>query len=236
MHADPLSVEAVFLDAGNTILGMDYDFLSAVVEDFGHKALPAALHRAEAAARVRLDEHLAGGNSTETQDTFALYCDLVLDGIGFPKGTIRQRLRERAFTPEHLDRLWSKPMPGAAEALAAMAETGIRLAVVSNADGRVHERLRNAGLTRHLEYVADSHVVGVEKPDPRIFAHTLERLGAAKDRVLHVGDYHAIDVIGAQRAGITGILLDPFGFWGDRGCARIRDVPELAAWLTAAKG
>jgi putative hydrolase of the HAD superfamily len=62
--------------------------------------------------------------------------------------------------------------------------------------------------------VIDSTVVGIEKPDPRIFALALDALGVPADQVssvVHVGDSIFADVRGAQAAGIRPLHLDPYG-------------------------
>jgi len=60
--------------------------------------------------------------------------------------------------------------------------------VVSNAEGQVEQDLVAAGFGAYLETVVDSHRVGVAKPDPRIFAIALGRLGAGAEQALYVGD------------------------------------------------
>ena len=55
-------------------------------------------------------------------------------------------------------------------------------AVVSNADGRIAAALAATGLDRHFAAIIDSHVVGVEKPDPRIFHLALDACGVAPAR------------------------------------------------------
>jgi putative hydrolase of the HAD superfamily len=61
--------------------------------------------------------------------------------------------------------------------------------------------------------VVDSHVVGVAKPDPRIFEPALAALGLpASPRVAYVGDTVFYDVRAAAAAGLTPLLHDPFGF------------------------
>jgi putative hydrolase of the HAD superfamily len=107
---------------------------------------------------------------------------------------------------------------------------------VSNSDGTCERKLREVGLRDLFAGVVDSAVVGVEKPDPRIFAHALAASGRAPERTMHVGDFYAIDVVGARRAGLHAALLDPHGDWGDVDCARFRDVEGLARAILAAKG
>ena len=117
--------------------------------------------------------------------------------------------------------------------LAAMAgAAGYRVGVVSNADGRVEALFDQVGLTPYVEFVIDSHVVGVAKPDPRIFRMGAERLRLPPEECLYVGDLYAVDVLGARAAGLRPLLLDPFerhADWDD--VQRIRSVVELPGWL-----
>jgi hypothetical protein len=53
---------------------------------------------------------------------------------------------------------------------------------------------------------------------------------------LHVGDLHAVDVVGATGAGIHPVLLDPYADWPDMGCATAPDVGTLAARIASARG
>ena len=55
----------------------------------------------------------------------------------------------------------------------------------------------------------DSHVVGVVKPEPRIFELALNALKTSPAECLHVGDSVRYDVVGAQAAGMTVVHIDP---------------------------
>jgi putative hydrolase of the HAD superfamily len=125
-------------------------------------------------------------------------------------------------------------MPRVPESLAILRSLGLRLAVVSNSDGTVDRMLRDTSLRQYLDAVIDSAVVGCEKPDPEIFRHALRALDANPATTLHVGDLYDADVVGARRAGLHALLLDPFGDWDAVDCAKIADVPTLAAALAAA--
>jgi FMN phosphatase YigB (HAD superfamily) len=88
----------------------------------------------------------------------------------------------------------------------------VRVAVVSNSDGTVAEELATAGFDGLFEAVVDSHLVGVSKPDPRIFAIALERLGVPAASTWYVGDSPHHDLRGASAAGLAQIILvDPLG-------------------------
>jgi putative hydrolase of the HAD superfamily len=99
--------------------------------------------------------------------------------------------------------------------------------VVSNSDGRVEEALRAADLLRYFDVVIDSALVGVEKPDPAIFRAALEALDVEPGDALFVGDLYEVDVVGAQAAGMSGVLLCPGGAGDDR-CRTIHSLSALA--------
>jgi HAD superfamily hydrolase (TIGR01509 family) len=131
--------------------------------------------------------------------------------------------------------LWTEPTPGAADGLAALRRAGFVVGCVSNADGTVDRLLAGAGLAQHLAFIVDSGVVGVEKPDPRIFAMALATAAVPPDEALYVGDLYPVDVVGARRAGLEPVLLDPLGRYGDRDCRTTPDVPTLCRELVASR-
>jgi putative hydrolase of the HAD superfamily len=105
--------------------------------------------------------------------------------------------------------LWTYTVPGTLDMLRDLKTAGLRLAVISNADGRVAQYLAHSGLADEFEFILDSGTVGIEKPDRRIFEMALERLGLGAEEVVYVGDSWEIDVVGATSAGIRAIYLAP---------------------------
>lgn len=98
--------------------------------------------------------------------------------------------------------------PDVVAGLASLLARGIRLAVVSNFDGRLADLCTGLGLRIYFETIVMSARVGYAKPDPRIFTIALERLGLRAGDVIHVGDSAPLDVAGARAAGIRAILID----------------------------
>jgi HAD superfamily hydrolase (TIGR01509 family) len=128
----------------------------------------------------------------------------------------------------HLRRnVWSRVGTGVDAALGRLRRAGIRLAVVSNSEGTVGAILDEVGLGRHLETVVDSWVVGVAKPDPRIFEIALTRIGVAAAHAIMVGDSPAADIAGAKAAGVGAVLLDPLDVHPTSDVPRFADVPLL---------
>jgi FMN phosphatase YigB (HAD superfamily) len=86
-----------------------------------------------------------------------------------------------------------------------------------------------AGDHAEVRCIIDSHIVGVTKPDPKIFEFALPFFpGIERSRIAYVGDSIVMDVGGATAAGLTPILVDPYDDAADLvSCRRIRSLLEL---------
>lgn len=96
-------------------------------------------------------------------------------------------------------------------ALDELATAGIRLAVISNWDERLHALLERLKLRGFFEVVIVSCEVGFAKPSPVIFEMALRKLGLPAGAVLHVGDGRREDAEGARAAGLRASHLDRGG-------------------------
>ena len=171
--------------------------------------------------------------------TWIAYLKDYIEGCGVPED-----LREEAHL--HVDSefadaaLWIDPIAGSREGLQALADAGVRLGVVSNADGIMGQRLAQLeicqvgpGLGVEIECVVDSGAVGIMKPDPRIFVAALDLLDVSAERTWYVGDMPAIDVVGARRAGIRPFLMDPFDLHHDADYDRTSSLADLAELIAS---
>jgi putative hydrolase of the HAD superfamily len=215
---------------------MDYGAIAGALARQGVRVTPADVQRAEWRARVRLDASLAPGVSTEHPDTGARYLGYVLEELGVRDPAVGSALDawRRAYNPPV--GLWTGVEPEARAALALARQAGLRTAVVSNSNGSVRAILEAVGLARHLDVVIDSSEVGVEKPDPRIFAIALDRAGLAPADAAYVGDLYSVDVLGARAAGLQAVLLDPGACWGVRDCPTAPSVLHAVRLLLGARG
>ena len=134
-----------------------------------------------------------------------------------------------------------RTVPGATEAVRALADRGVRLGIVCDV-GLTPSRVLRAeldrlGLLDAFAAWAFSDEVGVYKPDPRIFEHALAGLGVGARVAWHVGDRRDTDVAGARAAGMRAVRLtvevdDPApGPSADHVCA---DYDEVLAVLGVA--
>ncbi len=219
------AIEAVLLDAGGVLVLPDPARLRAALAPLGAHPDDELCHRA----------HYAGMREVDRlgEADWPLVDRVVALTAGVPEDRVDAALPliERVYLSED----WA-PAPGAAEALRRLEEAGVLLAVVSNATGQMEELLaehRICGLDgatmAKVAVVVDSHVVGIEKPDPRIFAFALSALDVAPERCVFVGDSVHFDVEGARRAGIRPLHMDPFSLCPDEDHEHLSALSELLA-------
>lgn len=97
--------------------------------------------------------------------------------------------------------------PGALPAISAIRFLGVKVGVLSNADGRMRKVLEGHGLLKHLDGVFLSAETGYAKPDAKAFAHAARALGGAVSGLVHFGDSPTEDAEGARDAGATGVVV-----------------------------
>ena len=225
--AEP-AIRAVFFDAGNTLLRMNYGVIAAELERQGFPVSSDAVQRAEWAARVRLDDEVLSrsgpGDSTENRSTAERYLGYLLDRVGVTDPAIVEKIVAWRRAYNLPVGVWETLDPYAAQALVDVRRAGLRAAVISNSNGSVRSILESLGLGGHLDFVVDSGEEGVEKPDPRIFERALARARVAPGEAVYIGDLYSIDVRGARAAGMRAVLLDPGGHWGPRDCPIASDL------------
>ncbi len=228
--AAPERAEIVLFDAGGTLITIDYERLRGVLDPGPGAPDDGAFERAEGIARTWAD--VAVRRRLAPRELWDGYFGRLLENVGVAREALPTAL-ERLWQANRELGLWRRPVPEALPLMERIAGAGRRMAVISNAEGQVEGDLRAAGFGPHLETVVDSHLVGVAKPDPRIFAIGLERLGATPGQCVYVGDVPAFDVVGARAAGITPILLDPWEIHAalDDEVFRVRSLADVAALL-----
>jgi HAD superfamily hydrolase (TIGR01509 family) len=135
------------------------------------------------------------------------------------------RLRDTAFT--------YRCPPSGRRILAELRARGYSLGLVTNRSNveRFHELLDELGLWSYFDMILASGEVGIPKPEPTIFFAALDRLGATASEALYVGDNYWADVVGARRAGILPILVDPHKLFPEADCLVLEQVDELLGWL-----
>lgn len=105
----------------------------------------------------------------------------------------------------------SQLYPHVREVLSALRAQGVRLAVVTNKEGRYTQTVIDAhSLAPLFDRIISGDSLPTKKPDPAGVAACLAQFGVAKERALFVGD-SSIDAATARNAGLLVWLL-PYGY------------------------
>jgi len=226
-------LRAVFFDAGGTLLHVDYVRVRrALLHSVGRAPTVEALTAAEYEGRAAVEAAMAKDPALRDGSRWQFHFTGALTSLGFTREELAAAAPE--IRAEHARaNLWTVVKPRVLESLAGLREHGLVVGCISNSDGTVAQLLDRAGLGGVLDFVVDSGVVGIEKPDPGIFRIALDRAGVPPAAALHVGDLFAVDVVGARGAGIEPVLLDPLGRYAGRGCRTSPDIPTLCRELVS---
>jgi putative hydrolase of the HAD superfamily len=219
-------IQTVFLDAGGVLVNPNWTRVSTVLGEHGVIAPADRLAAAEPRAKRRLD---IGDviQTTNDEQRGSTYFNLVLGEAGIDLSDATDAALAELYAYHREFNLWEAVPDVVPAALAALRARGLRLAVVSNANGTLHRMFARLGLTAAVDAIFDSCDEGVEKPDPRFFELALARVGATADTTMHVGDLFHVDVVGARAAGIQPVLLDMADLYPEVDCVRVRSLVGL---------
>jgi HAD superfamily hydrolase (TIGR01549 family) len=143
---------------------------------------------------------------------------------GYPELCRRiARMHGLALTPEQGGELWEvwnlggqflgrRLFPDVLDTLRWLRALGYRLGAVTNrgySGPRFYDEMRELGLADLFEVIVISCDVGYLKPHPRIFQHTLERMGLRPGETAMVGDNLRADVEGARTLGMITVWRRP---------------------------
>jgi putative hydrolase of the HAD superfamily len=219
--------KAILFDAGGVLVLPDPTVLGPLLAYYGGNPTIDAHRRAHYAGMAARS---AAGRGEEFWDE---YDHTYVRSVGVPEHDV-----PAAVIALHCTRnayLWRWPIPESFAALKALAAAGVPLGVVSNASGQIDEVLSRSGVCQVgdgpnvcMRIVVDSHLVGVSKPDPRIFDHALPHFdGIDRRDIAYVGDSVTMDIGAARAAGLHPILLDPYDDHPDADFERITSLLEL---------
>lgn len=223
-----MSLKAVFIDVGNTLLYEKPSRFEIYAERARSRGFPldaAAMRKWMLRAHRELPREI-GGAYRYSDPWFGLYIERIFhDYIGIVKSEL-DPVREELFAQ------FSDPgtfvlHAGARELLADLRAHGLRVGIISNWSARLPRLLQDLAVADQVDFVLCSAVERLEKPDPLIFQKALRLAGVRPDEALHVGDDWEKDMLGPRRVGIRSILVD-HAREADRAHApRVNDLHEL---------
>jgi putative hydrolase of the HAD superfamily len=225
----PERIDAVLLDAGGVLLDLDYRYLRRLIAPHHRAPIDETdLSRAEALARMEIDRSVREGGSVS--GAWRDYFHAILGRVGVNPDA-HDGIIDALWEANERVGLWTVATPHGPATVAELKRRGFRVGVVSNAEGQVARDLDNAGYRGLFETVVDSHLVGVEKPDPAIFEIALERMALRPETAVFLGDVPSVDIVGARAAGLAPILMDRHDLCPDVDALRVRSIEELPGLL-----
>jgi putative hydrolase of the HAD superfamily len=219
--------DAVLFDAGGVLVLPDPTVLAPLLDFYGGDTTVDAHRRAHYAAMA------AKSRAGSAEAEWLVYDNAYVAAVGVRDGDLGEAadVLNRTRTPD----LWRWPSPETLVALGRLAAAGIPMGVVSNASGQVEGSLNRSvcqvgrGAFTAMRCIVDSQVVGVEKPDARIFDFALPHFAEfVSERIAYVGDSVAMDIVSSRVAGLHSILIDPYNDHDGADFERISSVQVLA--------
>lgn len=198
-------VRAVTFDFGQTLIALDPTTLVERLGEIGIVAKQEPILGALAAAFAASDRLVQKRGATAAWHAFM---DVVLAAASVAEPD-RARAVPWLFEQQRVRNLWRRPIPGMIELCRDLRRAGVPIGLVTNSEGRAAELVAELGWTDVLPVVADSGVLGMEKPAPEIFDWMAERLGVPLAETVHVGDSFPADVMGALGAGMRAVWFAP---------------------------
>lgn len=205
-----MGFDAFLFDAGGVLVLPDPTIIGAVVAPYGGSADHEVHRRAHYLAMK------AKSDAGHREAQWTTYERTYLEALGVTDDHVDHaaEMLDHMRTPH----LWRYPIDDSRRTLAKLAANDVAMGVVSNASGQIEAELRRQqvcqvgdGVGAPMRTVIDSHVVGVAKPDPRIFEFALAHFAEFdRPRIAYVGDSVTMDIGGARAAGLHPILIDPF--------------------------
>jgi len=199
-----MQLKSVFIDAGETLIGFrprSYEIILAILRDYGYKINTTTLFRAIARSISKYNfPNEFGTNPLNVRD-------LLFELNIYPyKELVKSLVNRDFYGGEYF--LYED----ATDFLEFLKSQSLSSVIVTNATRRMDKILKEFELPKKVNGIVESFAVGVVKPNPKIFYYATR---ISKTPAIHIGDIYEVDIVGANRAGFDGILLDRFKFYDD---------------------
>jgi len=168
-------------------------------------------------------------------------------------GSFRRQMASRFLGPgadveavrDAAVRYWAYPPdalePDVKPCLKALAGR-YRLGIIANQPSQVRDAMARDGIEAFFEIWGVSADIGLEKPDPRLYAHVLYTAGVSPAHCVMLGDRLDYDVIPAKTAGMRAVWIlrgeapkDPTALQlaeADASVKTLREIPSVLAALS----
>ena len=236
LHPLLSGARAVLFDAGGTLSHPDWERIALLAKretgrEFTAEVMRRTLYESLRAVDARLGEEAF--RKVHTRRPGWVFCDM-FSSLGVDED-VCERLRAQLVAAHSEKHVWCILDAEVPHVVSRLKQAGLRVGVISNTeDGRLKELFEMIEIAAHFDLLVDSFIVGMRKPDAAIFNHALEQLQVAPCEAVYVGDSYGHDVLGAERAGLRAILLDPLDTYAESDCVRIHSLSDLVDYASTA--
>jgi putative hydrolase of the HAD superfamily len=230
-------IQAVFFDLYQTLVHYQpsqEELEADALKKLGISATAAALRHPMLTANEFIYQQIAKRplSQRSREETMALYAEyqrIVLKEAGI---TADEKIVLRLLGMMQQAKmdliLFDDVMP----ALDDLKKRNLKLGLISNIEQNMTATLDKLGLSTKLDNVVTSQDAGFTKPQPEIFQYALQKSGVSPADAVYVGDQYQVDIVGAEGAGMQGILLDRDDYYKEKlDCPKIKSLPELVNYL-----
>ncbi len=228
-------LDVVFFDLGGTLIDMSVSRESVWTETLSRHGADVeveTLTRTLRKADRDLDEAFADIRGMDEGAFWKIYDAEVVRSLGLEIDPEEIEADLSASFDKIMpdESLW-KDYPDTKPTLDDLAGRDIEVGLISNATDLARRVLRRLDMEKYFDPIIISSEIGHRKPEREIFDIALNEAGAAPSRTLYIGDKYAVDVKGANRAGMNTVLIDRGNVFPDASCVRIPDLSALRTFL-----
>ncbi len=190
-----MPIRAVIFDLGGVVLGSPLHAIAAYEKELG---LPAGVVN-----RVVVDTGEEGAWGRLERGKFALEefvpafeADCAAAGFAIDARVMMERMAQE-----------SKPRPQMISAIGVIRDSGLRAAALTNNWASDERDDGTRALRDHFDAFFESSVLGLQKPDPRIYQHACGELGIAPPDTVFLDDIGR-NLKTARQLGMTTIKVE----------------------------
>jgi putative hydrolase of the HAD superfamily len=201
-HFPSVRLRAILFDYGGTLDGEASHWLDRFVDLYRNAGVELPIERIRQAFYAADDACYRHPRIAEAGlvELVEFHVAVQLAGLGLSSAALQRQLADRFVAA-------STSSLAASRGILQRLQPTFRLGVVSNFYGNVGQILHDAGFDPLLAVIADSHRVGLSKPDPGIYTWAVRQLALPTGAVMHVGDSYDRDVVAARNAGLRTAWL-----------------------------
>ena len=230
-------IKAVFFDLYHTLVRYEpprEELQSKALKDLGIDVKPEALRRPLVAADEFIYQEIARCplSKRSDEDKMALYMQyervmLREAGVEASEQLVLGLLGKMRKVDMKL-----VPFDDVVPALTDLKDKGLTLGLISNVEKDITPLLNELGLSSLLQVVVTSLDARFSKPQPEIFHEALKLAGIQASEAIYVGDQYQVDIGGANKAGMKGVLLDRGGYMEETAdCPRVQSLSQIVEHL-----